>query len=271
MIKSLVAAGDGYGAVEIWEEVDGWVKRKGKGKEREQLTVNVSEDAGEGGVGGAGSGAKRSSSPSGRPSPRGSPRFKPAGLHDLAELPEGDSDELSPLPSSYTSHLVPPPPRESSLSSSSATSPYPPPIRHRSSSSNSKTTATTTSSSRYPPTDLTTLSSLSQLPKTLAALALAIATQLESELHAVLVGEMSKPRDPEALEDGLKGRIAPLVEGLIRVREGGRLVGVYREVAIGEIKEAVKRHMPGGQDEETKPVVGRSGNGVNGGAIVAAK
>ena len=81
---------------------------------------------------------------------------------------------------------------------------------------------------------------------------------------------MSKPRDPEALEDGLKGRIAPLVEGLIRVGEGGRLVGVYREVAIGEIKEAVRRHMPGGEDEEIKPVgVGRSGKGVNGGAVAA--
>jgi len=261
MIKSLVTAGDGYGAVEIWEEVDGWVKRKGKGKEREQLAVNVSAD---GGVGGVGSGAKRSSSPSGRPSPRGSPRFKPAGLHDLVELPEGDSEELSPLPSASSSHLVPPPPRDSSLSPSS---PHPPLIKHRSSSSNSNSK---TNSSRYPPTDLTTLSSLSHLPKILTALALAIATQLESELHAVLVGEMSKPRDPEALEDGLKGRIAPLVEGLIRVGEGGRLVGVYREVAIGEIKEAVRRHMPGGEDEEIKPVgVGRSGKGVNGGAVAA--
>ncbi|KAL7416025.1 hypothetical protein BDY24DRAFT_380828 [Mrakia frigida] len=259
MIKSLVAAGDGYGAVEIWEEVDGWVKRKGKGKEREQLSINVSED---GVAGGSGAAGKRSASPSSRPSPRSSPRFKPAGLHDLAELPEGDSEELSLLPSSSsTSHHLVPPPRDSSLSSQTTTSPHPPPTKHRSSSSASKPSSS--SSSRYPPTDLTTLSSLSHLPQTLAALALAIATQLESELHAVLVGEMSKPRSPEALEDGLKGRIGPLVEGLIRVREGGRLVGVYREVAIGEIKEAVKRHMPGGGEGGTEEEMG----GVNGGAV----
>lgn len=230
MIRSLVANGDGFGAVEIWEEVDGWLKRKGKGKEREPAPPPPIQPA--------------SSSP--RPSPRNSPRFRPTGLSDLDEVAE--TDELTPLASTSTSALLAPP---GASRPTSPSPPQPPPIHRK----------TSHSGARYPPTDLTTTASLSHLPQTLSALALAIATQLETELQAVLANEMSKPHNAaeggSQVDEVLKDLLSPLVQGLIRVREGGRLVGVYREVAIGEIREAVKKNLPAGAAEEDEPATGR--------------
>jgi hypothetical protein len=220
MIKGLAASGDGFGAVEIWEEVDSWLKRKGKGKEREVVsTPEPSPNP-----------KRRTPSASPRPSPRSSPHFRP--LKDLPELPESDIPTVlasSSTSATPTKHLGVPKPKLTRNHSSS----------NSISRSHSLKPLRSTSTSSTPTADLTVAASLSHLPASLASLALAIATQLESELQAVLTSELARPQGGG--EEGLKARLTPLVLGLVRVREGGRLIGVYREVAIAEVRDAVKK------------------------------
>ncbi|CDZ97217.1 Vacuolar sorting protein VPS45 [Phaffia rhodozyma] len=231
MIKGLVSTGDGHGAVELWEEVDSWVKNKGKGKQSEQMLGTL----------GSGNRTQTSSSPStpGRPRKGSSGRFRSGSL--LKQVEEEPDGGLSEIPTS-TSHFIP--------SSPSRAEPRSPP---RSPSLPSFPRASSSSKRnihqhRTPPSpiDLTGLSSLAGLPQSLAGLALAIGTQLESELHALLEAEMvGKLQDLEAVT----AKLRPLVLGLVRVRENVRLVTVFREVAVSQIRSVAKQYIPQHQDE----------------------
>lgn len=241
-IRALIAEGDGFGAVGLWEEVDGWVKRKGKGKEKEVTPAAVETKLAANGH----AGSRRSP----MPSPRASPRFATSSLTDVAELPE--TDEAGAASAASTSR---------SRSGSLAIPHHQPPLNRNSSSSSSlgpsdpRFKAQKSQPSLPPPVDLTSLAALAHLPQTLTALGFAIATQLEAQLQQLLSSELtsllsnsddgnSANPDGEDSRNDLRDRLVPLVLGLVRVHGSNRLVGVLREVGLAEVRETVKRCLP---------------------------
>lgn len=211
MVRNLVANDDVYGALDLWEEVDGWLKRKGK--EKEVVA----------GQGSRGSNSRKSST-----------RLRSSSvLGELAEDEEGEEEggnDAGGL-SLKSTDLVP-----SRLGG-----------RNRSSSTASARTI-------RPPTkrvsrrtdvdlDLTATSALSHLPQTLAALSLSIAAQLELELTGFLSAELSG-RKKVGSDVALEERLRPLLSGLVRARETSRIVGVFREVALSETRDAARKVRP---------------------------
>lgn len=214
MVRNLVANDDVYGALDLWEEVDGWLKRKGK--EKEVVA----------GQGSRGSNSRKSSI-----------RLRSSSvLGELAEDEEGEEEEEeggsdAGGPSLKSTDLVPSQlgGRNTSSSTASARTIRPPTKR----------------SSRRTDVDLdlTATSALSHLPQTLAALSLSIAAQLELELTGFLSAELSG-RKKVGSDVALEERLRPLLSGLMRARETSRIVGVFREVALSETRDAARKVRP---------------------------
>lgn len=203
MVRQLLANDDVYGALDLWEEVDGWLKRRGKAKD-------------EADAGGAVGRRRKSSTVS---------RFRsPSVLGEVAEDGEEEGEDGGDSTTPTSAALLAPRLR-----------------RHESSSSSTLTLSQPAGRSRHkqPDVDLTASAALAQLPQTLAALSLSIAAQLELELTGFLGAELGHRE--QAADVPLEERLRPLLSGLIRARESGRIVGVFREVALAEVREAAKK------------------------------
>ena len=202
MIRQLVANDDVYGALDLWEEVDGWLKRKGKPKP-EAADTNTG-------------GRRRKSSTASR-------MRSSSLLGEVAEgAEEGEEGGAVEVSSSACPAML-----------------QPPRLRRHESSSSSIGQPSSRARKQQPDLDLTTSAALAQLPQTLAALSLSIASQLELELTGFLSAELGHKK--QTTEVSLEDRLRPLLLGLIRARESNRIVGVFREIALSEIRDAAKK------------------------------
>lgn len=201
MIRQLVANDDVYGALDLWEEVDGWLKRKGRPKAAL--------------AGPSASDRHRKSSTA--------PRVHSSSV--LGEVAEGAEEDESVA-------------AEASGPTGRATL-QPPRLRRQESSSSSIGQHPTRARQQQTNLDLTTSAALGHLPQTLAALSLSIASQLELELTGFLVAEIGHKK--QVTDVSLEDRLKPLLVGLIRARESNRIISVFRQIALSEIRDAAKK------------------------------
>ena len=201
MIRQLVANDDVYGALDLWEEVDGWLRRKGKPKSEVADT--------------SANGRRRKSS--------NVSRVRSSSL--LGEVAEGGEEGEDDAAGEVSSPAAP-------------TMLQPPRLRRHESSS-SLIGQSSRAHKQQSEVDLTTSAALAHLPQTLAALSLSLASQLELELTGFLRAELGHKK--QATDVSLEDRLRPLLTGLIRARESSRIVVVFREIALSEVRDAAKK------------------------------
>ncbi|KII89130.1 hypothetical protein PLICRDRAFT_40765 [Plicaturopsis crispa FD-325 SS-3] len=102
------------------------------------------------------------------------------------------------------------------------------------------------------PLPLSSLQAFASLPSHLRTLTMEIATSLSSEVVGALRADLveriiwdpSSAKSHEDLDQTLKDRLKPLFQGLIRTNSVREAVLSWREVVLGEVRVAIKRHIP---------------------------
>ncbi|KAG6889818.1 hypothetical protein C0995_014295 [Termitomyces sp. Mi166 len=96
---------------------------------------------------------------------------------------------------------------------------------------------------KLPHIPLSSLRAYAALPEHLRALTMEIAASLSSELVSVLRDDLAQPNVRDT-DPGLRDRLRPLIQGLVRTRGVKEGLLSWREVVLGVVRQIVRSRLP---------------------------